>query len=190
MEPLKFEEKWTKLVEDFELQNHKWMNKMFRLREMWIPAYFIDSPLFGLMRTTSRSESENAFFRHFTNHGSTLVHFMMCFESAMERQRYQQERMDFNTFDSAPKLCTQLNIEVHASKVYTRTMFLLVQKEIKEACWNCTIEEFKTEEGCEMLRVRDRNAASYRTLYKEKGEEEVQESEKVVEYKVNLVEYY
>ncbi|PWA71206.1 hypothetical protein CTI12_AA282970 [Artemisia annua] len=39
------------------------------------------------------------------------------------------------------------------------------------------------EEGCEMLRVRDRNAAGYRTLYKEKGKEEVQECEKLVEYK-------
>ncbi|PWA77975.1 Zinc finger, SWIM-type [Artemisia annua] len=35
-----------------------------------------------------------------------------------------------------------------------------------------------------MLRVRDRNATTYRTLYKEKGEEQVQECEKVVEYKV------
>ena len=120
------------------------------------------------MRTTSRSESENAFFRHFTNHGSTLVNFMMCFESAMERQRYRQETMDFNTFDSAPKLFSELGMESHASKVYTRTIFLLVQKEIKEACWNCTIEEFKTEEGCEILRIRDKNAGSYRTLYKKK----------------------
>nr|GEZ43421.1 protein FAR1-related sequence 5-like [Tanacetum cinerariifolium] len=34
MEPLEFEEKWSKLVEDFGLQNHKWMRKMFDLRHM------------------------------------------------------------------------------------------------------------------------------------------------------------
>ncbi|GKD89873.1 zinc finger, SWIM-type containing protein [Tanacetum coccineum] len=94
MEPTAFEEKWSKLIEDFGLQNHKWMTKMFNLREMWLPAYFIDSPLFGLMRTTSRSKSENAFFKSFTNHGSTLLNFMMCFESAMERQWYRQENRD------------------------------------------------------------------------------------------------
>nr|GEU57469.1 hypothetical protein [Tanacetum cinerariifolium] len=87
MEPMEFEEKRSKLIEDFGLQNHKRMTKMFNLREMWLPAYFIDSPLFGLMRTTSRSEIESAFFKSFINHGSTLVNFMMCFESAMERQR-------------------------------------------------------------------------------------------------------
>ncbi|GKG43813.1 hypothetical protein Tco_0482906, partial [Tanacetum coccineum] len=34
------------------------ITKMFNIRSTWIPAYFIDSPLCGLMRTTSRSESE------------------------------------------------------------------------------------------------------------------------------------
>ncbi|GJV76973.1 probable serine/threonine-protein kinase SIS8 [Tanacetum coccineum] len=185
MEPLEFEGKWSKLVEDFGLQNHKWMTKMFDLRHMWLPAYFIHSPLFGLMRTTSRSESENAFFKNFTNHGSTLVNFMMCFESAMERQCYRQEVLDFRTFDSAPKLHTKLTIEIHACKVYTRTISLLVQKEIYEGCWACQIQEFKKEEGCEIVKVRDIRAGAYRTLYTEEGKETViQEKDKVVDYKV------
>ncbi|GKB60760.1 FAR1-related sequence 5-like protein [Tanacetum coccineum] len=184
MEPMEFEEKWSKLIEDFGLKNHKWMTKMFNLRRMWLPAYFIDSPLFGLMRTTSRSESENAFFKSFTNHGSTLVNFMMCFESAMERQRYRQEVLDFRTFDSAPKLHTKLKIEIHASKVYTRKIFLLVQKEIIEAVWACQILECKTEEGCEIVKVRDKRAAAYRTLNTEKEKEVVQQKEYVAEYKV------
>ncbi|GKC46059.1 FAR1-related sequence 5-like protein [Tanacetum coccineum] len=115
MEPLKFKEKWAKLIEDF--------------------AYFIDSSLFGLMRTTSRSESENSFFKSFTIPGSTLVNFMMSYELAMERQRYRQEALDFKTIDAAPKCETKLAITV---QVYTRTIFLLVQKEIIEGCWSCT----------------------------------------------------
>ncbi|GJW42918.1 FAR1-related sequence 5-like protein [Tanacetum coccineum] len=91
MEPMEFEEKWSKLIEDFGLQNHKWMKKMFNLREMWLPAYFIDSPLFGLMRTTSRSESEKAFVQMFHNHGSTGVISMMCFESAMKDKGYSKK---------------------------------------------------------------------------------------------------
>ncbi|GJZ79520.1 regulation of nuclear pre-mRNA domain-containing protein 1B [Tanacetum coccineum] len=68
-----------------------------------IPAYFIDSSLYGLMRTTSRSESENSFFKSFTSPGATLVSFMMSYESAMERKRYRQETLDFKTIDAAPK---------------------------------------------------------------------------------------
>ncbi|GKE48993.1 C2 calcium-dependent membrane-targeting protein, partial [Tanacetum coccineum] len=90
---------------------------------------------------------------------------------SMERQRYRQEVLEFRTFDSALKLHTKLKIEIHASKVYTRKIFLLVQKEIIEACWACHIQEFKMEEGCEMVKVRDKRATTYRTLNKEKGKE-------------------
>ncbi|GKB55376.1 FAR1-related sequence 5-like protein, partial [Tanacetum coccineum] len=128
IEPLKFEEKWAQLIEDFGLQSHKWMTKMFNMREIWIPAYFIDSPIYGLMRTTSRSESENSFFKSFTSPEAMLVSFMMSYESAMERQ----ETLDFKTIDAAPKCETKLAIERHAARVYTRTIFLLVQMEIIE----------------------------------------------------------
>ncbi|GKD37498.1 FAR1-related sequence 5-like protein [Tanacetum coccineum] len=52
--PEEFEYRWGKLMEEFKLENHKWLTKMFNIRSTWIPAYFIDSPLCGLMRTTSR----------------------------------------------------------------------------------------------------------------------------------------
>ncbi|GJS29418.1 protein FAR1-related sequence 5 [Tanacetum coccineum] len=80
---------------------------------------------FKLMRPTSRSESENSFFSHFTNSGSTLMNFMNCFETAMEKQRHVQERMDHKTIDIFPKLKTFLKIECYASNVYTRSLFKL-----------------------------------------------------------------
>ncbi|GJT42796.1 FAR1-related sequence 5-like protein [Tanacetum coccineum] len=95
MEPLEFKGKWSKLVEDFGLQNHKWMTKM----------------------------------------GGTIS--------------------------------------------------LLVQKEIYEGVWACQIQDFKKEEGCEIVKVRDIRAGAYRTLYTEEGKETViQEKDKVVDYKV------
>ncbi|GJR56947.1 FAR1-related sequence 5-like protein [Tanacetum coccineum] len=134
MEPLEFKEKWSKLIEDFGLQNHKWMTKMFNLREMWLPAYFIDSLLFGLMRTTSRSESENAFFK-FTKIGSTLVNSMIVLR-------------------------------------------------VKHGKASAKILECKTEEGCEIVKVRDKRASAYRILNTEKEKEVVQQKEYVAEYKV------
>ncbi|GJT86934.1 protein FAR1-related sequence 5 [Tanacetum coccineum] len=113
--PEEFEYRWGKLMEEFKLENHKWLTKMFNIRSTWIPAYFIDSPLCGLMRTTSRSESENSFFSHFTNSGSTLMNFMNCFETAIEKQRHVQERMDHKTIDTVPKLKTLLKMNIIAS---------------------------------------------------------------------------
>ncbi|GJZ99323.1 FAR1-related sequence 5-like protein [Tanacetum coccineum] len=67
IEPLTFEEKWAQLIEDFDLKKHKW------------------------------SESENSFFKSFTSPGATLVSFMMSYESAMERQRENEQETKAET---------------------------------------------------------------------------------------------
>nr|GFA64555.1 zinc finger, SWIM-type [Tanacetum cinerariifolium] len=60
-----------------------------------------------------------------------------------------------------------------------------IEAEIYEGCWACQIQEFKKEEGCDIVKVRDIRAGAYRTLYKEEGKESViQEKDKVVDYKV------
>ncbi|GJT26506.1 FAR1-related sequence 9-like protein [Tanacetum coccineum] len=151
--PEEFEDKWNKLMEEFNLVNHKWLSKMYRLRSSWIPAFFVDSPLCGLMRTTSRSESENSFFSYFLSSGATLVKFMLCYESAMERQRQTQEKLDHQSFDSFPNLLTPLPIEDHASKVYTRSLFIRVQKEIVAGSWLCSITGMSSDEGCTVCTI-------------------------------------
>nr|GEU60933.1 protein FAR1-related sequence 5-like [Tanacetum cinerariifolium] len=107
--PEEFEYKWGKLMEEFNLENHKWLTKMFNIRSTWIPAYFTDSSLCGLMRTNP--ESENLFFFRFINSGLTFMNFMNCFEMAMEKQRHIQEMMDHKTIDTVLKLKTFLKIE-------------------------------------------------------------------------------
>ncbi|GJY74790.1 FAR1-related sequence 5-like protein [Tanacetum coccineum] len=146
--PEEFEDRWNKLMEEFNLVNLKWLSKMCRLRSSWILAFFVDSPLFRLMRTTSTSESENSFFSYFTGSGSTLVKFMLCYESAMERQRCTHEKLDHQSFDSFPTLLTPLPIEGHAAKVYTRSLFIRVQTEIVARSWLCSIKAMSSDEGC------------------------------------------
>ena len=67
---------------------------MYKIRERWIPAYFKHIPMSGLMRTTSRSESQNSAFNQATHFGSPLVYFMMSYEMLMERQRHKQNVND------------------------------------------------------------------------------------------------
>ncbi|GJV28565.1 FAR1-related sequence 5-like protein [Tanacetum coccineum] len=155
IETEEFEYRWGKLMEEFNLENHKWLTKMFNIHSTWIPAYFIDSPLCGLMRMTSRSESENSFFSHFTNSGSTLINFMNCFKTAMEKQRHVQERMDHKTIDTVPRLKTLLKIERHAFNVYTRSFFELVQKEIFVGLFYCQIDSKCLVEGSEVCIIKE-----------------------------------
>ncbi|XP_074301122.1 protein FAR-RED ELONGATED HYPOCOTYL 3-like [Silene latifolia] len=106
---------------------------------MWVPAYFRDLFLGGLMRTTSRSESENHFFSNFTNPNLTLVKFWMRFESAMDAQRWTHSKTVAQSKNSFPQLSTPLALEKHASEIYTPIIFGEFQKEVEAACYSCGV---------------------------------------------------
>ncbi|XP_074299421.1 protein FAR-RED IMPAIRED RESPONSE 1-like [Silene latifolia] len=65
IEPTEIEERWCSVVFSYGLSDNEWLDTMFDRRASWIPAYFRDLFMGGLMRTTSRSESENSFFGGF-----------------------------------------------------------------------------------------------------------------------------
>nr|GEW37500.1 hypothetical protein [Tanacetum cinerariifolium] len=102
------------------------------------PWFFKEVPMCGLMKTTSRSESSNAFFQIYSHEGNTLVQFMLCFESAMEKQRYTQRVLDNASNGSTLTVLTELPFEKHACDVYTPSVFKEVQHEIHKILYACT----------------------------------------------------
>ncbi|XP_074291357.1 protein FAR1-RELATED SEQUENCE 5-like [Silene latifolia] len=106
-----FELRWKVILSTYELSDHEWLKSMFDIRATWIPAYFRDIYLGGIMRTTSRSESENSFFGNFTNPHLTLVEFWMRFQSAMDAQRWKYSKVTTDDKNSSPKLSTPLLLE-------------------------------------------------------------------------------
>ncbi|XP_035838082.1 protein FAR1-RELATED SEQUENCE 5-like [Helianthus annuus] len=63
--PEQFETEWGVILADFDLVNHEWLQSIYQIRDTWIPVYYRDEHMSGLMRTSSRSESENHFFGQF-----------------------------------------------------------------------------------------------------------------------------
>ncbi|XP_039686674.1 protein FAR1-RELATED SEQUENCE 5-like [Medicago truncatula] len=115
--PNEFEETWAFFMTRFELEKNKWLLHMFEIRRMWIPAYFKDTFMAGILRTTSRSESENSFYGNFLNPNVNLVEFWMRFDSAIEAQRQKELLADNNSIHSKPKLKLERGIERHARDV-------------------------------------------------------------------------
>ncbi|KAK9741233.1 hypothetical protein RND81_03G091000 [Saponaria officinalis] len=72
----------------FKSARHRFACGISWKKHFWIPAYFRDMPMGGLLRTTQRSESTNSFYKRYENKFGTLVEFWMRFETAMEQQRY------------------------------------------------------------------------------------------------------
>ncbi|KAK3161035.1 hypothetical protein QOZ80_1BG0070800 [Eleusine coracana subsp. coracana] len=138
--PKEFETKWSSIISKFHLENNAWLSDKYEMRESWIPAYFVDFSLGGILRTTSRSESENAFFRHFLNRRLRLLEFWIRYETALEEQRQLELLNDNASLHSDPQLVTPWRIESHARDVYTHTIFTIFQDEVISARDKCDIQ--------------------------------------------------
>ncbi|XP_031090997.1 protein FAR1-RELATED SEQUENCE 5-like [Ipomoea triloba] len=132
-----FESRWLQIMEDHGLAKHRWLQLMFELRAFWIPAFFRDLPMSGLVRTTSRSESQNSSFGGCTNCHASLVEFFIHFEGAIDSQRHKQAKFDALCEGYLPVVKTPLAIERYAAAVYTITVFYDVQAEIVAGCFEC-----------------------------------------------------
>ena len=94
---------------EFKLEDNDWLNEMYDIRDQWIPAYFSNIEMAGLLRTTSRSESSNSFFQHFHESGNNLVEFYSRFESAMDKQRLRNDTDDKRSQET-PHMETSMRI--------------------------------------------------------------------------------
>ncbi|CAH9113656.1 unnamed protein product [Cuscuta europaea] len=144
-QPSEFELGWTNLMREYDPLEHNWFSHMFEIRKMWIPAFFGDLFMAGLLRTTSRLESENNFFNEFTNPIFSLVEFYMQFESAMDSQRHKSAQLTKASESSIPEYKTPLHIERYASSVYNLSIFYLVQKEICCVYYSCAVQSLQHE---------------------------------------------
>ncbi|KAK1391937.1 hypothetical protein POM88_010993 [Heracleum sosnowskyi] len=103
--------------------------------------FFRDKPMFGLMRTTSRSESENNFFSQFHRQSDSLCEFYLRFGSAMDRQRYEYARLNQEDLSAIPSTVSKLFIKADAAQLYTRPIFYKIQQEILASCYDMRIQD-------------------------------------------------
>lgn len=108
---VEFVSQWNSLMNDYGLGGNEWLQNRYRIRESWIPAYFMDIPLAGILRTTSRSESANSFFNHFIHRKLSFVEFWLRFETTLEWQRQEKLKADNKSYHSAPQLITSWPVE-------------------------------------------------------------------------------
>nr|KAJ0212895.1 hypothetical protein LSAT_V11C400226210 [Lactuca sativa] len=76
-----FEVKWVLLMKEFNLEDTRWFKDMFTKLDSWIPGYFNDISMCGLIKTTSRSESMNSFINTYPENGNLLLNLTLPFKS-------------------------------------------------------------------------------------------------------------
>jgi hypothetical protein len=111
--------RWKTIIEKYHLESNEWLQGRYEICKSWIPVYFRDIWLGGILWTTSRPESAISFFNHFIGRKLALVEFCIRFNTTLKCQR-QEELMDDNTSQyTQPTLFTSWEIEKHVGFVYT-----------------------------------------------------------------------
>ncbi|XP_057526399.1 protein FAR1-RELATED SEQUENCE 9-like [Amaranthus tricolor] len=79
----------------------------------------------------------------------------MSYESAMDAQRYKQDKFNAESLHTNPQYKTPLPIEKYAGEVYTRKFFLLFQYEVYKSCFKTHIQNIEKIESVESITVLD-----------------------------------
>jgi len=149
-----FEMRWNAVIHDFGLESNEWLAYRYQIRESWIPAFFMDISLAGVLRTTSRSESSNSFFNRFIHRKLCFVEFWLRFDTALECQRHEELKADNISMHSTPVLRTPWAVEKQASILYTHKVFNIFQEEVIAARDHCSVLE-TTQEAVKYIIVGD-----------------------------------
>ncbi|XP_021979783.1 protein FAR1-RELATED SEQUENCE 1-like [Helianthus annuus] len=153
--PETFERDWKLIMIEFGLTENKWIDDMFGMRSSWIPAYYPHEPMSGLIRTASRSESENHFFCQVVNSQLTLVEFFNHFDGAMDVQRFNHQKNDHISRNTTLDNWSATIFEEDAMKIYTRSIFCDQQTQLYETLSECLPMETKIEEPFLKISMKD-----------------------------------
>ncbi|XP_019196028.1 PREDICTED: protein FAR-RED IMPAIRED RESPONSE 1-like [Ipomoea nil] len=159
-----FEIGWKSVIGKYNLNENRWLTRMYEERASWVPAFCDDVFMGGLLRTTSRSEAGNRIFQGNMNKHLCLVEFFTRFERAVRKQRKNNLELTASCIGHTPVFETQLRIELSAARVYTLTIFYEVQKEISAGCFKCRVRSFTEAERLKTYVVEDEHEQRYTVI--------------------------
>lgn len=128
-----FEEKWVKLIDDHGVSVHPWILETYAKKERWGEAFF-RGHFMGLMRTTQRAESLNALFKQQGKAGYKITEFIKHYHRVLGKSRssFLKAQEDSERYKPRLKQGALYSFHKHASSVYTKDVFPVVQAEIFE----------------------------------------------------------
>ncbi|CAJ2642864.1 unnamed protein product [Trifolium pratense] len=140
-----FEEYWSELIKETEVEQHPWVVKTYENRSLWATGYLRDQ-FFGRIRTTSQCEAVNAIIKTYVRTKGCIFEFMHNFDQVLRDYRNNELEADFKSKFTVPVLTTQLRvIESDAANTYTAEIFKEVKEQILKA--GALIVKHKSDHG-------------------------------------------
>jgi hypothetical protein len=133
-----FEARWKNLIDRFSLQENEWIIFLFENRHLWAPAFLKDTFWAGLC-TGDECGNPNTFFEDSISPETTLVEFLGSYMILLQNKYKMEQDYDFESLNSSRVLISKFPMEEQLSKLYTLSMFIKFQDELK-ATMHCQVQ--------------------------------------------------
>ncbi|XP_019710175.2 protein FAR1-RELATED SEQUENCE 5 isoform X1 [Elaeis guineensis] len=129
-----FEETWGKMISKYNVQDHEWLNNLYKIRQKWCTALNKDT-FDGGIKSSQRSESTNNVLHGIADKSTSLIKFVVAFEKLVNGWRKNESEEDFRCNQGAPtRIIKHSEILKHASKMFTHKIYKLFEKEYLDGC--------------------------------------------------------
>ncbi|CAA0814618.1 Protein FAR1-RELATED SEQUENCE 4 [Striga hermonthica] len=149
----KFEKRWWKLVERFNLQENEWVLALYADRKLWVPSFMKDVCYAGLC-AASRSGSLNTFFDRYINGETSLKDFIGKYKTILEDRYEEEAKANFDAWHETPELKSPSPFEKQILLVYTHGIFKKFQMEVLGAA-ACHLKREKEDGSTVSYIVKD-----------------------------------
>ncbi|XP_042974838.1 protein FAR1-RELATED SEQUENCE 4-like [Carya illinoinensis] len=123
-----FEKSWQMLLDIYNLHDNAWLRGLYSEWTYWVPAYLKDI-FWARMSITRKSENVNTYFDGFLHSKTTVKDFFDQFDSILRRKIDNEDKADFNSFNSMISCISPSLIKKKFQEMYTIAKFKEVQQE-------------------------------------------------------------
>jgi hypothetical protein len=98
-----FEQTWAKMIADYNLHGHKWLERLYNIRDRWCTGLSNETFSVGF-KIISRSESTNSVLNGIGSRTCSLTKFVLEFEQKIGEWRQNEAESDFACVQGKPPL--------------------------------------------------------------------------------------
>nr|XP_043611928.1 protein FAR1-RELATED SEQUENCE 6-like [Erigeron canadensis] len=153
IEPQEFEDGWSKMIEDYNLEKNEWLSSLFDERKHWVPVY-VKIIFWAGMSPLKEVKVYILFFDGYVNSKTTLRQFVEQYHNALKSKMEKESKADFASQNSSYKLLTGLCFEKQFHDCYTNAIFKLFQNELQGMLF-CNHSLFKQDGTISIYHVTD-----------------------------------
>nr|XP_025877373.1 protein FAR1-RELATED SEQUENCE 5-like [Oryza sativa Japonica Group] len=128
---------WNRMLEKYDLQENKWLERLFQKKVQWALVYGRNT-FSADMSGTQRSESMNNELKGYISVKYDILTFLEHFDRLLSDKRYEEVKNDFKTTQSTPWPKADLTILRQATRIYTPAIFKVFQEQVLQTL-NCDL---------------------------------------------------